>query len=64
MLENATQRIYLSNLALDNLREKVANLSNTAAALKANATHLQESNVEGKPLRFFCLFKEKRLQIY
>ncbi|XP_046682808.1 laminin subunit beta-1 isoform X2 [Homalodisca vitripennis] len=46
-LENATQRIYLSNLALADLRVKVNVLKETASALKANATHLQESNVEG-----------------
>jgi len=46
-LESATQRIYLSNLALGDLRNKVTVLKDTASALKANATHLQESNVEG-----------------
>ncbi|XP_054279344.1 laminin subunit beta-1 [Macrosteles quadrilineatus] len=45
--ENTTQRIYSSNLALANLRNKVNVLKESTTALKANATHLQESNVEG-----------------
>uniref|UniRef100_A0A1B6DHB4 Laminin subunit beta-2 n=1 Tax=Clastoptera arizonana TaxID=38151 RepID=A0A1B6DHB4_9HEMI len=47
LLENTTQRIYLSNLNLEGLRQKAEVLKSTAEALKDNATKLQESNVEG-----------------
>lgn len=57
VLESAAQRIYLSNLALADLRHKVKVLKETAASLKANATHLQESNVEGKQCYHGTRFK-------
>lgn len=47
LIENTTQRIYLSNLALADLRNKANLLKQTAMSLKDNATRLQESNVEG-----------------
>ncbi|XP_039299299.1 laminin subunit beta-1 isoform X2 [Nilaparvata lugens] len=47
LLDNTTQRIYISNLALANLRNKTLFLENSAKSLKDNATLLQESNVEG-----------------
>ncbi|KAF4532826.1 hypothetical protein B566_EDAN002677 [Ephemera danica] len=46
-LENTTQRIYLANLAITNLRNKAASLKTTGQSLKENATKLQEANVEG-----------------
>lgn len=50
LIESTTQRIYLSNLALADLRNKANLLKQTAMSLKDNATRLQESNVEGNEL--------------
>lgn len=47
VLENATLRIYHSNINLEELRNKVGVLKNKTATLKTNTTQLQESNVEG-----------------
>nr|CAD7395642.1 unnamed protein product [Timema poppensis] len=47
LLQNTTQRIYLANLALSELRNKSANLRDRAHTLKDDATKLQEANVEG-----------------
>ncbi|XP_063219684.1 laminin subunit beta-1 isoform X2 [Bacillus rossius redtenbacheri] len=46
-LQNTTQRIYLTNLALADLQNKSENLRNKAKNLKNEATKLQEANVEG-----------------
>jgi hypothetical protein len=56
VLDNTTHKIYLSNLALEDLRNRVNVLKESTNALKANATHLQESNVEGKNRWWFKRF--------
>lgn len=58
VLENATLRIYHSNLKLAELRNKVDDLKNKTATLKTNTTQLQESNVEGtvSHVSYLCSF--------
>lgn len=46
-LDNTTQRVFLASLSLSDLRSKAGELQTAAQNLKANATRLQEANVEG-----------------
>lgn len=46
-LENVYSSINLANVTLDDLRHKSEVIKQTAADLKANATQLQEANIEG-----------------
>lgn len=46
-LENTTQRVYDSNMALQDLRSRAQHLQTDSDNLKDNATVLQEANVEG-----------------
>lgn len=47
LLEKTTERIFLGNLSLADVRNKVLNLKSKELGLKENATQLQEANVEG-----------------
>lgn len=46
-LENVYSSINLANVSLDGLRKKSESIKATANDLKANATQLQEANIEG-----------------
>jgi laminin, beta 1 len=46
-LDNMTQRVFLAELSLTDLKTRAAEIQQHAQSLKDNATRLQEANVEG-----------------
>lgn len=47
LLDNMTQRIFVAELALTDMRQRAADVDGLANALEHNSTVLQEANVEG-----------------